>query len=119
MRGIIWEMPQRLYWLSFASETAFLGVAIVEAPNLAGAVDEAMRRGLNPGGQALAVEVPAEHVEQARPYRNRLITDQRELARFGARGDAAENDRLVRERPDVAAVICEKCHQKGCACRSV
>ena len=47
-----------LYWLSFATDTSLLGVAIVEATDAKGAVEEANRRRLNPGGQILIVPVP-------------------------------------------------------------
>jgi hypothetical protein len=39
-----------LWWLSFADEDGFRGVAIVQARRVIGAVEEALRRNINPGG---------------------------------------------------------------------
>lgn len=107
----------RLYWLSFATDEAFFGVVIIEAKDPATAFERATSRGLNAGGQVLAIQIPEEYVDHAWPYRNRLMTDKAEIERtFGPRGDPKDSDRLVDERPDVATVICEHCNRSKCGC---
>jgi hypothetical protein len=61
------------WWLSFAVEAGFLGVAIVSADDEMGAIEEATRRGINPGGQVKLTSVPASYLEKVRPYANRLM----------------------------------------------
>lgn len=66
----------RLVYVSFASPEAFLGAALVEAPDLAGALSRAWRDGFNPGGSVVLVDVtdaPEAHDIDARD-RNRLLT---------------------------------------------
>lgn len=111
-RGYYRGMPY--YWLSFADDERFRGAAIVEAPHLWAALPEANRRGLNPGGECLAMEIPPEHVEEARVYRNRLITDGRELARFGEPSTHEQYETLVQESPDVAFRVCARCNSITC-----
>jgi hypothetical protein len=99
-----------LYWISFASETAgCLGVAIVEANSLTGAVKEATRRGINPGGQAAVFECPTAHDRQmAWPYRNRLLSRDEAVRIFGPPGDA---NATLEAAGDRAAVICDHCNE--------
>ncbi len=47
-----------LWWLSFASETKFLGAMIVAAPTMERAVQLAHRAGTNPGGAVMGSEIP-------------------------------------------------------------
>lgn len=46
-----------LYWISFASETGWLGGLVAQAASFEEALDETWRRGLNPGGSVQATEV--------------------------------------------------------------
>lgn len=63
-----------LWWLSFVSDAdVFLGMAIVEATSEAAAVERATSLGINPGGEALAVDIPAERRAEHEPHRDRLI----------------------------------------------
>jgi len=57
----------------------FLGACIVEARGLITAVDRAHKLGINPGGQVLAYDTP----EHDPSLRNRLITDDTEMATLG------------------------------------
>lgn len=52
--------PAAFYWLSFASEEGNLGCALVEASSMEEAVTEAHRLGINPGGEVMGVEIPAD-----------------------------------------------------------
>jgi hypothetical protein len=87
-----------LYWLSFASETECLGVCLVEAESLDGALAEATRRGLNPGGEGVVSEVPEGHREHAWPYRNRLMPRAEAELHFGPPADTDEYLRVAGER---------------------
>lgn len=99
-----------LFWLSFAVTSKSLGVAIVEAKSLSGAVSEASRRGINPGGEVLGLEVPSACVDAARPYRNRLLTAEEAVRVFGPKSSAEE---LVdAQEKGYTDVICEECNTK-------
>ncbi len=100
-----------MYWISFVDEQDhFAGAVIVEsAGGFGGALEEAIRRGLNPGGQALVMEIPARHRDQARPYRHRLMQRDELLRVFGPLAGGQE----LRERAgDHAQVICAKCNRQ-------
>jgi hypothetical protein len=64
----------RLYYLSFASDTAFLGCVFVEGRELVDAVRAAHRLGINPGGEVLGAPVP-EDMMPPTSYRRRLLTE--------------------------------------------
>lgn len=72
------ESPPVWWWLSFCDTERpageqFLGVAIVEAPNVPMATVRAWDLGVNPGGQVAAYDVPAGHLP-AVEWRDRLLT---------------------------------------------
>ena len=47
------------YWyISFASETSFLGATIVEGSSAEDAIQNATKLGLNPGGEAALLRIP-------------------------------------------------------------
>jgi hypothetical protein len=103
-----------LYWVSFAGEGPgdFRGVVIVEACTFEGAVNEATRRGLNPGGEAAIFEVPtAAHRHQAWPYRNRLLQKPEIEQIFGLA--AADVNDVLKAAGDRGALLCTKCNQPG------
>lgn len=52
-----------LYYISFATETEFLGSTVVEGVNEKQAFEIATNNGLNPGGQAAILELPLECYE--------------------------------------------------------
>ena len=52
-----------LYYISFATNTEFLGATVVEGINEKQAFEIATNNNLNPGGQAAIVEVPHELIE--------------------------------------------------------
>ena len=65
------------WWLSFCDQqrpkgSQFLGVAIVHADGLMDAMQEARRRGCNPGGEVMAF--PATNLVPKTQWRNRLLT---------------------------------------------
>lgn len=50
-------MVKTLWWLSFATEDAFLGACIVEAPDFRSALVASHAKGLNPGGECKGYEI--------------------------------------------------------------
>ena len=69
--------PGRWWWLSFCDESRpkgrqFLGVAVVEADHLPGAIEQAWRLKINPGGQ-VASYMLIDRVPVAK-WRNRLLS---------------------------------------------
>ena len=99
------------WYLSFATETEFLGATIVEADDAKGAFAEATDRGLNPGGQVAMFEVTpgSENRAEARGLLNRLC-DLEEMRRLGHKQmkDAPSSARTG--IPD--QFICEECNPK-------
>jgi hypothetical protein len=60
------------WWLSFADEDGFRGVAIVQARGVIGAVEEALRRNINPGGDVQGLRLRKAPPERSR---NRLLDE--------------------------------------------
>lgn len=63
------------WWLSFASTTENLGVAVVEGRDMIDAVRRAHQLRINPGGQVAGWPAGADFGPPAEHWRNRLITD--------------------------------------------
>ena len=88
-----------LFWLSFVDPdlpegSAFLGVSIVDAPDLEAAIEKAWALGINPGGQVLSQKlseepsVPSQYIDRLmqKPEVDELQAIQRaELAAAEAR----------------------------------
>lgn len=94
------------FYISFAlpkNKGGHLGSTVVEATSPAGALIEASRRGLNPGGEAQIIPVPPERSEHPDlvPIRNRLASKTELMARGGYKGGYHEN----------SAVVCEPCNK--------
>lgn len=51
--------PETWWFLSFASDEAFLGGCVIKARGIATAIRRAHALGINPGGQVMAVQGPA------------------------------------------------------------
>jgi hypothetical protein len=95
-----------LFYISFArakAEGGFLGGTVVEADDAPGALAEATRRGLNPGGEAQIVRVPDANVNAPtiRALHNRLASKAELLARGENRGGYHEH----------AEVVCDDCNR--------
>ncbi|ARB13830.1 hypothetical protein Ccr2_gp299 [Caulobacter phage Ccr2] len=67
-----YEIINGWWWLSFADDTGFLGVAVLHAESFDAALRKSGATGLNPGGSVQGVPLPEEYVP-AEPYRNRLL----------------------------------------------
>lgn len=69
-----------LWWLSFADETGFKGVVIVEAYGFTDALFKTNALGINPGGEVRGDRVDPDFIPEA--LRNRLLK-KADLAGFG------------------------------------
>jgi hypothetical protein len=65
--------PLRMVYLSFATDEEFYGAVIIEAHGIGHATMLTHQLGINPGGQVMAVDIPAEMIPSAK-YHNRLLT---------------------------------------------
>lgn len=99
-----------LFYLSFASERAFLGATVVEAADAEAAVAEASRRGLNPGGEIAVLAVPpdAEDERDVLALRNRLLNERAMLALGGSK--IAGRSPADRAFARAAELVCEDCN---------
>jgi len=66
------------WWLSFAEDDGFRGVAIVQGQDMAAAIARAHLLKINPGGQVAGWPIPEEFLDQHVPgeFRNRLLSRQ-------------------------------------------
>lgn len=97
-------MSESWFYISFARAKAqggFLGGTVVQADDAAGAIVEATRRGLNPGGEAQIIPVPSDRTDHQDvvAIRNRLATRDELTAREHSHG-YHEN----------AEVVCDDCN---------
>lgn len=76
------ESPERLMYLSFASEEGFLGAVIVSAHGVATAVVKCWALRCNPGGEVMAKEVPG-GIEIPEAFQNRLLSREELEQAFG------------------------------------
>lgn len=60
------------WWLSFAEESGFLGVVVIQGYGIVDAVSRSHALGVNPGGEVQGWLLP-EHVPPAE-FRNRLLS---------------------------------------------
>ena len=73
-----------LWYLSFAGDEGWRGAAVVEAVSNKGAIREAWRRGVNPGGSVMLLgPLPKDLFELFSPHVNRLFTTIEELDMAG------------------------------------
>lgn len=89
-----------LYYISFATETEFLGATVVEAVSETNALEVATNNGLNPGGQAAIIFVP-EFVHESpdvAPLKYKLFNKE-QMKELGAlrHGDLSEDKRNILE----------------------
>lgn len=55
------QAPETLFYLSFAGDEGFRGAVVTRANGPTTALIKVHRLGINPGGQALTIELPADH----------------------------------------------------------
>lgn len=105
------------FYISFATDEAFLGATVVSAPAPELAVRVATMLGLNPGGQAAVL--PAFHPEMSQnsrdelaSYKGRLVGAD-ELMGNGARKLGEMSDDVQQGFASVATMVCEDCNVVG------
>jgi hypothetical protein len=77
------KVPLEWYYLSFATDSEFLGAAIVEAHGEVTATERATKLGINPGGEVLCWPVGKRHLHKVPPdLRNKLLTEAEVLGRL-------------------------------------
>lgn len=76
----------KLFYISFATKTEFLGATVLESYDKISVLAEAFKHGLNPGGQAAILELPyrALEADDIRMMQGRLVTKE-EMKSLGAK----------------------------------
>ena len=89
-----------LYYISFATDTEFLGSTVVEGITETQALQIATNNDLNPGGQAAILEIPRELYEAPDivPLKYKLLNKEQMIA-LGAKrhGSLEAHERLILE----------------------
>jgi hypothetical protein len=97
-----------LYWISFASAQGFLGAVITEGETADGALNVVSELNLNPGGQAMIVEIPTPGFRhEAWPYRNRLLQNNEIERVFRVR---AKVQHVVEAAGEKCTLVCNDCN---------
>jgi hypothetical protein len=66
--------PLRWMYLSFADDDGFRGAVVIRAHGIADASHQCHLRGINPGGQVLAADIPDDKMPPI-GFRNRLLQE--------------------------------------------
>jgi hypothetical protein len=73
-----------LYYISFATNEGFRGATVVDADSQSSAIEETIRLGINPGGEAAILALPSGMTPADRAemlsYKDRLVTKEELLA---------------------------------------
>lgn len=95
----------KLFYISFATDTEFLGATVLESYDENSVLLEATKHSLNPGGQAAILELPyrALEADDIRAMQGKLMSKQ-QMADLGAIRHADLNDDM-QEKFERAAVI--------------
>lgn len=97
-----------MYWISFASDQGFLGAVIAEGSSPEDAVGQVSQLKLNPGGQAMIVEIPTvRYRHHAWPYRNRLLQKDEIERVFGEKADPHQVQEAAGDR---CTILCDDCN---------
>ena len=109
----------KTFWISFASETAFLGVVITDAEDETAAIHKLTQLQLNPGGEAMICDlsVPGAPLlqEVSRFGKDRLI-GRAEFDRSGYKSlsQASEEEcENLASNPSVK-ILCQACNEGTC-----
>jgi len=98
-----------LFYLSFATNNECLGATVVEARNPTHALMLTHAKGINPGGEAMILEVPDDRIESdvTKACLNKLLSFE-QLQAYGA---VKLKDVLDFLKPD-ADFVCEDCNKR-------
>lgn len=100
------------YWISFASNNANLGCCIVDANSPEEAIKKTKKLKINPGGEALAFQLPSSALEDLRLGKNRLIpSEELQSNRYTKLGDLDNQTRTLIETHKDVSVICGDCNK--------
>lgn len=100
-----------LWYISFVEDETFAGATVVEAVSAEHAIMVATARGLNPGGEALVIEVPeeAEDEPDVQAMRN-VLFNKEQMTTQGGRRLADLPDEMQDVIEQEATMICGKCN---------
>jgi hypothetical protein len=107
-----------LWYISFATDKACLGCTFVDGSDAEDALANATRLGINPGGEAVMLELPSNYGKtepsksELAAFKNRLVLEEEILARGGKKHKDVEPElRAILE--DKALRICGDCNPPG------
>lgn len=107
-----------LFYISFATPTEFLGATVVEAEDDQSALTKVTTAGVNPGGEALVIQIPfglpADHMVQQRSYTGRLVTKD-ELIGHGAKRSGDLGPDMQNALKENATFVCAEGNDMGAA----
>jgi hypothetical protein len=84
----------KLFYISFATDTEFLGATVLESHDELSVLAEATKHNLNPGGQAAILELPYEALlaPDVKIMQGRLVSKEEMLANGAVRhGDMSDD----------------------------
>lgn len=84
------RMHAMLWYLTFNEEGEWRGATVAAGNNIAAAVGDAWRNGVQPGGTASGIPIPPEHKEHVARYLHVLIESESEAR--NALGSLASGD---------------------------
>src|SRR5580698_3912486 len=106
-------MTPRLFYISFASPTGFLGATVVEAVDETDALHTTKALGTNPGGEAaiwpVPPDLPKEFLDEMLSYKDRLVS-KKELLAADAISSKAFTPELKEKFARDVSVFCEECN---------
>ena len=96
----------KLFYISFATDTEFLGATVLESYDEINVLIEATKHGLNPGGQAAILELPYEalQADDIRCLQGRLASKE-EMFANGAQRHGDLNEDLQNKFENTAVII--------------
>ena len=104
----------RLFYISSATDSGFLGATVIEAYDAAKAIAKATALCINPGGEAAILEVPdgltPKETAEMLSYKDRLVS-KAELLSHGARRVADLPQNMQDAVNNASSVVCADCNQ--------
>jgi hypothetical protein len=55
------DLPTKWWYISFADDDGFLGGVVIKGKGFTSAIMASHRLGINPGGEAMGIEIPPDH----------------------------------------------------------
>jgi hypothetical protein len=101
------------YWyISFATDAKFLGATVVAGTDAVDAINEATRRGINPGGEAAIFPLPEEAKSNpdVMSIFNRLADESEMMAQGGVK-HADLSPEFADAFADHSTLVCQDCNE--------